>query len=67
VFWSDAGDLVVIACEDSFYILRFHAEAYQQFLESGQSTGDEGVEEAFEFVTEISERLVLIPFFIYFI
>jgi coatomer subunit beta' len=64
VFWSDAGDLVSIACEESFYILRFHTEAYQQFLESGQSTGDEGVEEAFEFVTEISERLVLITFFI---
>ncbi|ORX42014.1 Coatomer, beta' subunit [Hesseltinella vesiculosa] len=48
VFWSDAGDLVAIACEESFYILRYNAQAYINFVESGGDTGD-GVEDAFEF------------------
>jgi coatomer subunit beta' len=36
--------------------LRYNADAYYQFLENGGQTGEEGVEEAFEFITEISER-----------
>jgi coatomer subunit beta' len=55
VFWSDAGDLVAIACEESFYILRYNSQAYNNFIESGGDAGEEGVEEAFEFITEIAE------------
>ncbi|SAM07989.1 hypothetical protein [Absidia glauca] len=57
VFWSDAGDLVAIACEESFYILRYNAQAYNSFVESGGDVGEEGVEEAFEFITEIAESV----------
>ncbi|CAG8718134.1 1745_t:CDS:10, partial [Funneliformis mosseae] len=57
VHWSDIGDLVTIACEDTFYVLRFNRQAYTQFLESGGEIGDEGVEQAFEFVTEIQESI----------
>lgn len=55
VFWSDAGDLVAIVCEESFYILRYNAQAYERFIESGGDPGLEGVEEAFEFVNDITE------------
>jgi coatomer subunit beta' len=55
VFWSGTGTLVAIAAEDSFYVLRFDRDAYTEFLESGGELGDEGVEEAFEVVAEISE------------
>ncbi|EPB83737.1 hypothetical protein HMPREF1544_09478, partial [Mucor circinelloides 1006PhL] len=55
VYWSDAGDLIAIACEDSFYVLRYNAQAYAQFLENGGDPGEEGVEDAFEFITEIPE------------
>ncbi|KAI7849632.1 coatomer WD associated region-domain-containing protein [Circinella umbellata] len=55
VFWSDAGDLVAIICEESFYILRYNAQAYAQFIENGGDPGLEGVEEAFEFENDIAE------------
>lgn len=57
VIWSENGDLIAIVCDESFYVLRYNANAYYQFLENGVDTGEEGVEEAFEFVTEISESV----------
>lgn len=57
VYWSDAGDLIAIVCEDSFYVLRYNAQAYAQYIESGGDPGEEGVEDAFEFVTEISDSV----------
>jgi coatomer subunit beta' len=47
---------MTIACDDSFYVLRYNRQAYAQFVESGGDVGEEGVEEALEFVTEIAER-----------
>lgn len=44
-------------CDDSFYVLRYNQSAYIQFLENGGNTGEEGVEEAFEFITEVSESV----------
>ena len=47
---------MAITADDSFYILRFDAAAYQAALESGVDMGDEGCEEAFEVIAEISEK-----------
>lgn len=55
VTWSTSGDLVAITSEDSFYVLRFDRDAYLARVDAGESLGDEGVEEAFELVAEISE------------
>ncbi|RSH81825.1 uncharacterized protein EHS24_008018 [Apiotrichum porosum] len=57
VSWSGSGDLVAITTEDSFYILRFDRDAYAARLESGEILGDEGVEEAFDIVAEVSEQV----------
>ncbi|KAJ3053855.1 Coatomer subunit beta' [Rhizophlyctis rosea] len=58
VYWSES-DLVAIACEDTTYVLKFDRVAYQQFLDARgtQEVGEEGIEEAFEFITEISETV----------
>lgn len=56
ITWSTSGTLVAITSDDSFYILRFDRAAYQAALDSGVEIGDEGCEEAFEVVCEISER-----------
>lgn len=48
--------MVAIASEDSFYVLRFDRDAYNAKLESGADVGDEGVEEAFDLVAEISDK-----------
>ena len=50
--------MVAIASEDSFYVLRFDRDAYTAKLESGADVGDEGVEEAFDLVAEISDKYV---------
>jgi coatomer subunit beta' len=50
VFWSDDGKLVAIAGDDSFYILKFNASAYENATASDIT--DDGVEEAFEIVGE---------------
>lgn len=55
VTWSGNGGLVAITSEDSFYLLRFDRDAYSARLDSGETITDEGVEEAFELVAEISE------------
>jgi hypothetical protein len=57
VYWSDSGELVCLACEDTFYILRFSRENYVAAVQSGE-VEDDGVEAAFEVITDISERYV---------
>lgn len=56
VFWSLTGTLVAIAANESFYILRFDRDAYTAKVEAGADLGDEGVEEAFDIVTEVPEK-----------
>ena len=58
VFWSGTGNLVAICAEDSYYVLRFDRDAYNAKLEESADLGDEGVEEAFELIAEISEKSV---------
>lgn len=58
ISWSANGTLVAITGDDSFYLLKFDRDAYNAALESGIEITDEGVEEAFELVAEISERSV---------
>ncbi|KAJ3282117.1 Coatomer subunit beta' [Borealophlyctis nickersoniae] len=58
VYWSES-DLIAIACDDTTYVLKFNRLAYQQYLDrhSVAEIGEEGIEEAFDFVTEISETV----------
>ena len=55
VYWSENGELVSIACEDTFYVLRFSRENYAAAVQADQ-VEDDGVEAAFEVVTDINER-----------
>ncbi|EKM79756.1 hypothetical protein AGABI1DRAFT_127441 [Agaricus bisporus var. burnettii JB137-S8] len=57
VFWSTTGTLVAIVSDESFYVLRFDRDAYQDKVDEGIPITDEGVEEAFEIVTEINESV----------
>ncbi|TDZ18287.1 Coatomer subunit beta' [Colletotrichum orbiculare MAFF 240422] len=56
VYWSDSGELVALACEDTFYVLRFSREAYIEGVQTGQADED-GVESAFEVITDINESV----------
>ena len=57
IHWSSTGELVAIVCDDSFYVLRFNREAYTEYLEAGNPVEDDGVEDAFEVITEVSESV----------
>ena len=56
VYWSESGELVTLACEDTFYVLRFYREAYTEALNAGQ-VEDDGVEAAFDVITDVSESV----------
>ncbi len=56
VYWSDSGELVCLASEDTFYVLRFSREAYVAAVQSGE-VEDDGVEAAFEVITDIPESV----------
>ena len=55
--WSDSGELVAIISESSFYILRLDSQAVDSFLASGEEAEDDGLEDAFELLNEVSERV----------
>ena len=55
--WSDSGELVAIISEASFYILRLDSQAVNDFLASGEEAEDDGLEDAFELLNEVSERV----------
>lgn len=56
VYWSESGELVTLACEDDFYVLRFSREEYINGLNAGEADED-GVEAAFELVATINETV----------
>lgn len=56
VYWSESGELVCLACEDTYYVLRYSREQYVAALQSG-NVDEDGVEEAFEVVCDINESV----------
>ncbi len=50
VFWSESGELVCLATDESYFILRFDATAVASAREYGEFPAD-GVDEAFEVIS----------------
>ncbi|EGG14604.1 WD40 repeat-containing protein [Cavenderia fasciculata] len=57
IFWSEDGEQLAITTESSTFILRYNKDAVTKYLESGQPIQVEGIEDAFEMVHEIEERV----------
>ncbi|KKY21872.1 putative coatomer beta subunit [Diplodia seriata] len=57
VYWSENGELVALACDDTYYVLRFSRENYVAALQAGE-VDEDGVEAAFEIITDVNERRV---------
>ncbi|EFA80543.1 WD40 repeat-containing protein [Heterostelium album PN500] len=57
VFWSEDGETFAITTESSAFILKYNKEAVRKYLESGQPIEEEGIEDAFEVIHEIEERI----------
>ncbi|OAY85461.1 Coatomer subunit beta'-1 [Ananas comosus] len=57
LYWADSGDLVTIASDTSFYILKYNRDVVSSYLEGGKPVDEQGVEDAFELLHEINERI----------
>ena len=58
VFWSENGELVCISTEDSYFVLRYDADAVAKSLETKEGlTEDAGIETAFEMLSEVQESI----------
>ncbi|KAK9690312.1 hypothetical protein RND81_09G119000 [Saponaria officinalis] len=57
LYWADSGDLVAIASDTSFYILKFNRDAVSSYLDSGKPIDEQGVEDAFDLLHETNERV----------
>lgn len=57
LYWADSGDLVAIASDASFYILKYNRDVVASYLESGKPEDEQGVEDAFELLHETNERV----------
>lgn len=60
VYWSENGELLVLALEDTFYLLRFNADQTEMALRKmgvGEDNEEDGVEDAFTFIEEFNETV----------
>ncbi|PKA57196.1 Coatomer subunit beta'-1 [Apostasia shenzhenica] len=57
LYWADSGDLVTIASDSAFYILKYNRETVSSYLDRGATTDEQGVEDAFELQHQINERV----------
>lgn len=56
IYWNDTGELVTIADDSSFYLLRYNRDIVDEAIANGQIT-EEGVDDAFELLHEVEERV----------
>jgi len=55
VYWSEGGDLVLLVCEDSYYVLSYDRDVVNESFANGNNSRDEGVAGAFDLLHEIAE------------
>ncbi|KAK6914916.1 Coatomer, WD associated region [Dillenia turbinata] len=57
LYWADSGDLVAIASDTSFYILKYNRELVSSYFDSNRTVDEQGVEDAFVPLHETNERV----------
>jgi coatomer subunit beta' len=57
VFWSESGELVVLACEASFYVLRYNKDLVARFDDQGVEVSEQGIEGSFDLEQEVAEKI----------
>ena len=48
VYWSESGELMCIATEESFFVLKYSTEAVEKARENPESINEDGIEDAFD-------------------
>jgi coatomer subunit beta' len=57
VYWSDAGNMVLLACEDTAYVLTYDAQVTANAVAMGNISPEEGVDGSFDLLYEISDTI----------
>ena len=57
VYWSESGNLVLIACEDSAYVLSYNAAVVTSAIAMGQLSPEDGVDGSFDLLYEIPDQI----------
>jgi coatomer subunit beta' len=57
VFWSEAGNMVLVACADAAYVLSYNAQVTSQALAMGRIDPENGVDGSFELLYEIGDTI----------
>lgn len=58
LYWSENGEMLIIACENSFYLLKYNANVVNSVLDDGSPIPEDGIEDAFDAnIQEIPERV----------
>ncbi len=57
VYWSENGELVCIATEESYFILKFDSDAVTKAKETNEGISEDGIDEAFDVLGEVQESV----------
>ena len=57
IFWNEAGDALVLACADSYYVLSFNRDVVAAAIAAGNINAEEGVDGSFELETTINDTV----------
>jgi coatomer subunit beta' len=57
VYWSDSGNMVLLACEDSAYVLSHNQEVTAKAIAMGQISIEDGIVGSFDLLYEISDNI----------
>jgi len=57
VYWSENGDMVCIATEESYFVLKYNAEAVAHAQETKEGVSEDGIDEAFDVLGEVQETV----------
>mmetsp|Transcript_24990 Transcript_24990/g.53230 ORF Transcript_24990/g.53230 Transcript_24990/m.53230 type:complete len:963 (+) Transcript_24990:92-2980(+) len=57
VYWSDSGNMVLLATEESAYVLSYNAQQVAQAIAMGQVNAEAGIEGSFDLLYEINDKI----------
>mmetsp|Transcript_24398 Transcript_24398/g.39600 ORF Transcript_24398/g.39600 Transcript_24398/m.39600 type:complete len:1055 (+) Transcript_24398:341-3505(+) len=57
IFWSQDGEHVVLACEDSYFVLKCDLDVIAEAFANGTNNSEDGIEGSFELLHEIGEKV----------
>jgi len=57
VYWSDSGNIVCLACEETSYVLSYNAQAAASAIATGQVSAEDGIEGTFDLLYEIGDTV----------